>query len=806
MGLLDEAREFLQARDLAVEERDRDFLVAQQPGLAGERNVTCLWVLTSEVRQRKNQELIEEELLTRFKGASEKFRGGRLYLLVDTTEGFTAEFRNEVKRRFGASIVVPSLFFDTPFKWDVAEQAGSAARELVRTAQEFERTRVPQGYVRLEGNSRGDDLVKDLVNEIDAAARKQEPVVWFISAPAGQGKTVLFRSLFASLYQRFQERKRRHEVYPRPLPMMPEHLREAAGPNVRGLIDAFLRTDLAMPAKPRLFEWMVDTRHGVWMLDGLDEVIAGDDQFFPFLEERITAPNSRPAILICVRDSLFESNDGLAEFRAYYESVVRAYRLEGWDDMSRRLFAWSKIEGRRPQPGDRDTSRVTSFLQYLESQPVLRELSSSPYYASLLLEAHQHGGVPVAKDEVELLGYAIEQMCQREYAKPGPLKQEVLPLGAFLEWLEDVAETSFEGSGITVSELREWASLLPALLQRDLPELEEQRIVEQVVMAPFLTQSAGSGRLEFTHELLAEYLLGRRLCRLFDSNPARFARLMSVRRWSPDSIVLKLLARQLGGRASQVACLAITESIPGDGFRNLVQLVALIPEGDRALREIGHFDGARFPGVRFSNLDLSGISFRGSDLTMAEFQNCALRETSFEGAVLKNTRFTQIPPGGLQGARFGEGEGFESIILDPNRLIEDHKLFQKWQAEVSGAPIQELSACPTTLQLLHLFRKFVHVNGQARRDSLDGRGIVRGKRYAGAPSYEDCVQSSCDMGFLVRNDLGGFDRPAGPLYAEMVAFVRDGALSSSLRNLLATLCQRPSCAHPTKAGGGTPRS
>jgi hypothetical protein len=35
MGLLEEAREFLLARDLGVEERDRNFLVAQQPGLAG---------------------------------------------------------------------------------------------------------------------------------------------------------------------------------------------------------------------------------------------------------------------------------------------------------------------------------------------------------------------------------------------------------------------------------------------------------------------------------------------------------------------------------------------------------------------------------------------------------------------------------------------------------------------------------------------------------------------------------------------------------------------------------------------------
>jgi len=795
MGLLEEAREFLVARDLAVEERDRNFLVAQQPGLAGERDVTCVWVLTSEAWRGRDQDLVEEEILNRFKGASAKFRGSRLYLLVDTTEGLSADFRNEAKRRFGASIVVPSLFFDTPFKWDLARETGSAARDLVRIGQDFEQRRVPQSYVRLDARGRGDDLASDILADIDAAARDLEPVIWFVVAPAGQGKTIFFSSLFASVYERFQDQKRRQVVYPRPLPMVPEHLREAAGPNVRGLIDAFLRTDLAMAAKPRLFDWLIDTRHAVWMLDGLDEVIAGDEQFFPFVEDRVTAPNSRPAIVICVRDSLFESNDALAEFRSYYSSITRVYRLEGWGDEVRRLFTWLKLEGRRPRNEERDTVRVASFLRYLESHPPIRELAASPYYASLLLDAHEGGGSLAAADDVALLEHAIEQMCRREYAKPGPLKEDLLPLEAFLEWLEYLAESSFETSGVTVSELREWASLLPALLQRSVSDAEEHRIVEQVAMAPFLTQSATYGRLDFTHELLAEYLLGRRLCRLFDSSPPRFARLMALRRWTADSIMSQVLARRLAGRASDVATLAITESVPGEGFRNLVQLVALLPGGDRTLREMRCLDAARLPGVRFAGLDLRGVSFCGTDLTMAEFRRCILRDVSFDGAVLKNTRFEQITTGALQGARFGEGESFESVIVD-GIAIEDYQRFQEWQSRVTGAAAQGASACPTALQVLHLFHKFIHVNGQARRDSIDRRGIVRGKHYAGAPPYEDCVDAACNMAFLKPSDRGGgYDRTTGPLYGDMVAFVRNQTLSHSLRNLLETLCRRPGCVH-----------
>lgn len=54
MNLFDLTRSFLQAQGAQVQERERNFLVAEKPGLGGEVDRTCVWVLTRELRQSRN--------------------------------------------------------------------------------------------------------------------------------------------------------------------------------------------------------------------------------------------------------------------------------------------------------------------------------------------------------------------------------------------------------------------------------------------------------------------------------------------------------------------------------------------------------------------------------------------------------------------------------------------------------------------------------------------------------------------------------------------------------------------------------
>jgi hypothetical protein len=262
MALADQARTLLVACGYDVQEKDKNFLIAQKPGLGGEEQ-TCLWILTQEARQGRHPLFLEDEYQTRFRGAVGKYAGARLHLLVDTTEGLSAEFRNKALQLYGVKIQVPAQFFDMPFKHEAGRGAASAVSELVKESEQYERRRVPQGYEGDDAPEDGADLVTDLLREIEADLVSQEPRVWFVVAPAGQGKSIFFASLFAQLYRRFQESKRRQALYPRPLPMLPQHIREAAGKNVMGLIDAFLRTDVASPTTRPHFEWMIDNRFGL---------------------------------------------------------------------------------------------------------------------------------------------------------------------------------------------------------------------------------------------------------------------------------------------------------------------------------------------------------------------------------------------------------------------------------------------------------------------------------------------------------------------------------------------------------------
>ena len=176
------------------------------------------------------------------------------------------------------------------------------------------------------------------------------------------------------------------------MPMLPAHIREAAGKNVAGLIDAFLRTDVGMPTTRGLFDWMIDNRHAIWMLDGLDEVIVRDDTFLSYLEDRITTPGSKPAILICVRDSLLNTSDELTDFVDYYQSVVKTFRLKPWDKRAVRTHAWLKLEGKKPREDTKDTARVRGYLKAIEASSALETLVTLPFYADLMSEAYAEQG------------------------------------------------------------------------------------------------------------------------------------------------------------------------------------------------------------------------------------------------------------------------------------------------------------------------------------------------------------------------------------------------------------------------------
>src|SRR5262245_40208583 len=112
MNVLETTRGFLNALGYHVQERARNLFIAEKPGLGGDTDRACCWVLTRDLRQGRNPLLVEEEYLNRFKGIAAKYPSARLHLVVDTTEGFSADFRSKASRSYRVRIQVPAQLFD----------------------------------------------------------------------------------------------------------------------------------------------------------------------------------------------------------------------------------------------------------------------------------------------------------------------------------------------------------------------------------------------------------------------------------------------------------------------------------------------------------------------------------------------------------------------------------------------------------------------------------------------------------------------------------------------------------------------
>lgn len=799
MSRVEQVRGFLEARDNEVEVLGSDFVVARQPGLGGRTDATCVWVLSPEALRGRQREIVEEDLENRFRSATREHRGARLYLLVETREGLSASFVRDCSRNHGVRIVVPVQFFDMSFRYDQAPNAATAIGTLAGSAEEYEKERIPQPFT-VEGTEiSGDDLVAFLDERIARHATENDPHVWFITAPAGQGKSVTFSSLFLQLYKQFQSRKRHHELYPRPLPMLPAHIREAAGHNLKGLIDAFLQADVAGHATRAQFDWMLDQGFLIWMLDGLDEVITRDEDFYAYIEDRITFPESKPRIVISVRDSLFRSSDSLREFADYYQSVVDVIRLEPWGSREKRMFAWIKRMKTLPGAKSSDPIQVRELLNLLEAPPVAARLSSLPFYAGIIAESE---AADVA-DEVGLLDLAVDQLCLREYEK-GLLDRRVLPLEALREWLEELAVEAYRGGGVSAEELRELAELLPALAVGDLTEEQQRELQDQILMAPFLSRSQMTGRVDFAHEILGEFLAARRLVHEFGQNPARLLHGASIRRWAPGSIMFPTMARGLKGHEEDLVRLLVEELPTEDAFRNVLQLLAAFEDGGEFVRRsLEDRSGIRLDGVQFRNLTLDGIHLHSSDLTNADFSGSTMIGAQLDGAILKNTRLPSGSNGELRRAEFGDLENFVSIIPGEGRAIEDHQEVAKWLDRVTGEVRTRQAPCGAALQIRHMFHKFVHTHGEGRRDSLPRRAVLRGTQFRNAPDVRRCLKQTLEFEYLCENRTPRgqrIERPRNVRYGEIVAFVRDGTLSSGLRSLLDSLCSEKGCQHRTGTG------
>jgi uncharacterized protein YjbI with pentapeptide repeats len=778
---------YLASAGFRILEERQDCLIADKLVFGQERDTWMVWTVPPDTDPRA----WEAKLRASVSSVRPRYPDAKAFVLAPSSDGFSRELRQTLRTDFGIKLLVPVWFFDAPFKVEEAPLAASAINDLRALAAS--QKRVPQPYSLEEpGERAGDDLFAQLRDEL---TQPGTAAVRVIVGRAGIGKSFLFRALFDSLYGDFLGAKAQQRARPRPIPLLPEHLKATYSLRTEALIDNFLRTDVAAPVSRETFEWLLVNGFATWLLDGLDELYAGDPGFFEYLFDLVAGTGSRAQITIWCRDSVLTTSDAFAEFRDVCRgsTILRIYRLAQWERPSKRQFAWLSLAGRLPNAGEQERKDVAAFLGEIDRTPALRALSGLPFYCDLLLQQHRAGGLKDFADDAMLLNHMIDEIVERE-KKKGLLDLDLLEPRGLTDWLEQIALDYVEGqkyADISRDAAMEYGQLV---LRAGLDERTRHHILTSLLQFPLFRAGEKTGLVAFVHDLVAEALAARAYLRTLSRQPRDVA-IRLARVDLEDPTILRFMARSLGDAERQALVRELRlGNLPSRAFAVALCLLLMArPERDLLKEARVNLEGQNLVAVRFENRDLSALSFRGSDLSHAVFSGCDLGGAQFEGAFLNRTQFEG--QNHMRGAQFGDLVRVQSIWAG-KRLLEDPAEIRSWVGEMTGVPQGAGEPCPTALQVEHLFRKYITPLGEPRRDELKRRALLAGTRFSGAAPTEQCLEEAVRRGYLVGpDDRERFRRAGGDRYAEMVAFVRDGATSDGIGRLVAALCRRRGCTH-----------
>ena len=708
-------------------------------------------------------------------------------MVAPNRQGFSREFLSSLSAS-RVRLLVPIQYFDSPFKVERSPKTVSGIEDI-RSAGKSQ-LRVPQPFYNDGATEEtGRDLFVRLRDELRGV--NNDPTIRVIVGRAGIGKSILFKTLFDSMYTEFLRAKGRQQSMPRPIPLLPEHMKEAGSVRTDRLIDNFLRTDVAAPIQRETFHWLLVNGFATWMLDGLDELYAGDPNFFDYLLDLITVPGTKAQITIWCRDSLLTTSDAFSEFREMCsEDTLRVYRLAEWRRPSKRQLAWIKLRKGLPRHDENDSVEIQDALKTLDSNDTIRSLSGLPFYCDILLQQIQDQDVGNFTDEVTLLDDAIDRLVDREVHK-GLFDLDSFEEGGLAEWLEEIAAEYIEENctGVDISQAEEYGEIV---LRRNLSEGVKTHIVTSLLQFPLFQAGKETGRVMFAHDLMAEALAARAYVRILQSSSERIGgRLSSVD--LEDPTLLRFIANRLDDAAEDGLVEELTQATT-EGLPVVFTLLLLArPERDLVLSHRIGLEDRNLVGVRFSGRDLSGVSFRRSDLSYVTFHDCDLTGARFGGAFFNRTKFSGKIK--LRGAEVGNLAGPASIMVG-TRVETNLNRILEWFGGKTGQQRLMPATCPTALQMAQLFGKFVTPLGEPRRKSLSARGIVAGRRYDGAAKIEECVREAVRSGYLLGPDrLKRFERTEGDTYAEVVSFVRDRQISNGIGQAIANLCSIERCLH-----------
>ncbi len=791
--LSEEVRAYLEADGYTIADRspevaDRE-VHAWRPGPGGTRQHMNVWMPDIDLARGGTLETQEGAYRSRFERARQA--AATNIMLVPSRQGIRPAFIREARANYGVAFSTPIEFFDTAFRWDGNDAAATIAKRIRDEGNRLDRERISQPFAS-EGSSsiKGDDLVDELFTRFRNP--DQATGIHIVQGPAGIGKSWLFSSLFARLYDAFiQDKRERRTRGARPLPLLPEY--DPTGRRLSDLLSSFIRTEVDRPMRRDVLDWMVATGRGILMLDGLEEVMALDEEFTDQILNYFTLPfaEGRPAVLICLRDSLMNRNQAVIDFCTEYDDRTTVYTLERWDDKSIGMFASRKILGQE---------EGRQFITKVRSDHALHDIASLPYLCDLLVREFNESRLTDTLSPAQLIASAAESIVRREYSKRLALAEDVMPLDDVLTFAQDLAQKDMEGGfrGIAPSEVIEWASDWAELVW---PEDIDKRSGFEVQMSQiaFFEQGA-AGRLKFVHEILELYLIGTKyIDYLKGSETGYFVDALNRWEFPSDSITLDLLSQYFSEQMRREDVERITWESFGKpkALKNMLQLLNNSKYGFGFLgRSLEKQD---LSGLKFADVDFSDVSFAGCNLDTTEFRACNLRNTEFSGAIISNTGFFDMTSELLEGARFGDMNTVHSIRVDARggtRNLGEPRAASEWLRErvhVTSTDSASELPCPAALQLKHLFSKFVRPDGMSRRTWVSSSAISRGAKYVQG-SVQDVVKSAVRAEYLAFDSgFGRYHRADGVKYAEMQQYVKRLEASTDIRFLLDEICDDANC-------------
>lgn len=779
--LLSMARGYLTAEGWEVKARGRDLLRGDRDGRRADdqKDYVYVWI-PGEIGDSFSSR--EAPYLRQFGEAQEEHQSSEKVFLVPTLQGLSNRFREDAKHWYGVKILVPAQFFDTNFRWENDERAASASSELRKRGAEFASRRIRQRFkVAGASNSHADEADQDLLESLCHGLRgardaNDRPSIHIVVGPAGMGKSLLVQSLYANLYEEFLADKQARHLSARPFVLLPEHLEGASSSTVRSILDNYLRTELAGLMDRDVFNWRLVHGLGVWLLDGLDEILERDANFFDDLEDLMTTPDgdTLPPIVICVRDSLFATHRGLKGFCDEYADNVVVYELEGWTEQDKMDYASIRFGS---------TESAQGFIQTLATHRGINNLASTPYYCTLLADEFDTGVMQADFSEIDVLERGLDRIVSRERDKQ--LLTDV-PDGDVREFVESCALSNLLDGGISTEDIQIYAeSVVPTDIDKDIRE----RLVTQ--MGQIATFARGAdGQLRFAQEALEHYLAARYLAKGIERAPANLGNL--GRQDLPQN-VLRLIPLCLNADSKDEIFEALANRMSEDSptGRNALRLVVGMSAHTNRLMGFP-FAGLDLSGLRFENHGLQDTVFDGADLTNSDFGSSDLTGARLDNCLFKNTVLPDQEEM-LRSITFSGMQRFYSAYVG-QQFVDDIVELKKILGQDADGEMDTLSTCAAARQLRLLFGKYVTETGRGRRKDLPVRALMRGSHLV--PNLEEIIDEAVRSGYLEEGQFRGrLQRPEDESYSEIVAFRTELKLSPGLKALLDETCEDTGCAH-----------